>query len=75
MRHDITSAVYRGTINALVLLVTFLLDFSKVFDTVPQSILLEEQPVCGLSRFMVLWVKNWLKDRAQRVLVNGVTSI
>ncbi|GAB0183463.1 mitochondrial enolase superfamily member 1 [Grus japonensis] len=27
-----------------------------------------------MSRFMVHWVKNWLKGRAQRVVVNGATS-
>jgi len=30
---------------------------------------------CGMSRFMVHWVKNWLQGRAQRVLVNGATSV
>lgn len=75
LKHEITSAEYRGTINGLVLLVTFFPDLSKFFDIVPQSILLEELPICGISWFMVLWMKNWLKDRAQRVLVNGATSI
>jgi len=50
------------------------LDFSKAFDTVPHSILLEKLSNCGMSRFMLRWVKNWLKDRAQRVAVNGATS-
>ncbi|KAK4829364.1 hypothetical protein QYF61_003291 [Mycteria americana] len=27
-----------------------------------------------MSRFAVRWVKNWLKGRAQRVLMNGATS-
>ncbi|GAB0177261.1 mitochondrial enolase superfamily member 1 [Grus japonensis] len=27
-----------------------------------------------MSRFTVHWVKNWLKGRAQRVVVNGATS-
>ena len=27
-----------------------------------------------MSRFTVCWVKNWLKGRAQRVVVNGTTS-
>jgi len=50
------------------------LDFSKAFDTVPHSILLDTLSNCGMSRFTVHWVKNWLKGRAQRVVVNGATS-
>ena len=46
------------------------LDFSKAFDTVLHSILMDS----GMSRFTVCWVKNWLKGRAQRVVVNGATS-
>ncbi|KAK4810895.1 hypothetical protein QYF61_013303 [Mycteria americana] len=50
------------------------LDFSKAFDTVPHSILLDKLSSCEMSRFMVHWVKNWLKGRAQRVIANGATS-
>ncbi|KAK4827172.1 hypothetical protein QYF61_015134 [Mycteria americana] len=50
------------------------LDFSKAFDTVPHSILLDKLSNCGMSGFTVCWVKNWLKDRAQRAVVNGATS-
>ncbi|KAK4810929.1 hypothetical protein QYF61_013337 [Mycteria americana] len=50
------------------------LHFSKAFDTVPHSILLDKLSNCEMSRFMVCWVKNWLKGRAQRVVVNGATS-
>jgi len=49
------------------------LDFTTAFDTVTHSILLDELSSCGMSRFMVHWVKNWLKRRAQRVVVNGAT--
>ncbi|GAB0208399.1 mitochondrial enolase superfamily member 1 [Grus japonensis] len=50
------------------------LDFSKAFDTVPHSILPDKLSNCGMSGFTVCWVKNWLKGRAQRVVVNGATS-
>jgi len=50
------------------------LDFSKALDTVLHSILLDKLSNCEMSRFMVHWVKNWLKGRAQRVLVNWATS-
>ncbi|GAB0181448.1 mitochondrial enolase superfamily member 1 [Grus japonensis] len=50
------------------------LDFSKAFDTVSHSILLEKLAVHGLDRCMLCWVKNWLDGWAQRVVVNGVKS-
>ncbi|KAK4823892.1 hypothetical protein QYF61_007957 [Mycteria americana] len=50
------------------------LDFSKAFDTVSHSILLEKLAAHGLDRCTLCWVKNWLDGRAQRVVVNGVYS-
>jgi len=50
------------------------LDFSKAFDNVPHSILLDKLSSCGMSRFTVRWVKNWLKGSAQRLVVNGACS-
>ncbi|KAK4816568.1 hypothetical protein QYF61_017958 [Mycteria americana] len=50
------------------------LDFSKVFDTVSHSILLEKLVPHGLGGCTLCWVKNWLDGQAQRVVVNGVKS-
>ncbi|GAB0183187.1 mitochondrial enolase superfamily member 1 [Grus japonensis] len=50
------------------------LDFSKAFDTVSHSILLEKLAAHGLDVRTLLWVNNWLDGRAQRVVVNGVKS-
>ncbi|KAK4831199.1 hypothetical protein QYF61_016036 [Mycteria americana] len=50
------------------------LDFSKAFDTVSHSILLEKLAAHGLDGCTLCWVKNWLDSRAQRVVVNGVYS-
>jgi len=50
------------------------LNFSKAFDIVPHSILLEKLAVHGLDGCTFQWVKNWLSGRAQRVIVNGVKS-
>ncbi|GAB0207891.1 mitochondrial enolase superfamily member 1 [Grus japonensis] len=50
------------------------LDFSKAFNTVSHSILLEKLVAHGLDRCTLHWVKNWLDGRAQRVVVNGVKS-
>ncbi|RMC20218.1 hypothetical protein DUI87_01064 [Hirundo rustica rustica] len=50
------------------------LDFSKAFDTVSHSILLDKLAAHGLGRSILRWVKNWLDGRAQRVVVNGAAS-
>ena len=36
------------------------LDFSKAFDTVSHSILLEKLAAHGLDRYHFCWVKSWL---------------
>ncbi|XP_064909576.1 gamma-1-syntrophin isoform X3 [Columba livia] len=50
------------------------LDFSKAFDTVSHSILTAKLRRCGLDSRVVRWVANWLKERSQRVVVNGAES-
>ncbi|PKU28119.1 rna-directed dna polymerase from mobile element jockey-like [Limosa lapponica baueri] len=50
------------------------LDFSKAFDTVSHSILLEKLAAHGLDGSTLHCVKNWLEGWAQRVVVNGVKS-
>jgi len=50
------------------------MDFSKVFDTVSHSILLEKLVAYGLDRCILRWVKNWLDGQVQRVVVNGVKT-
>ncbi|GAB0178066.1 mitochondrial enolase superfamily member 1 [Grus japonensis] len=50
------------------------LDFSKAFNTVSHSILLEKLVAHGLDGCTLHWVKNWLEGRAQRVVVNRAKS-
>ena len=50
------------------------LDFSKAFDSVSHSTLLEKLAAHGLGRCSLCWVKNWLDGQAQGVVVNGVRS-
>ncbi|RMB94912.1 hypothetical protein DUI87_28718 [Hirundo rustica rustica] len=47
------------------------LDFSKAFDTVSHSILLDKLAARGLDRSTLCWVRNCLDGWAQRVVVNG----
>ena len=50
------------------------LDFSKAFDTVPHSILMEKLAAHGLDGRTLRWVKHCVDGWAQRVVVNGVKS-
>ncbi|GAB0184195.1 mitochondrial enolase superfamily member 1 [Grus japonensis] len=49
-------------------------DFSKAFNTVSHSILLDKMSSIQFDKNIVRWVSNWLTGQAQRVMVNGVTS-
>uniref|UniRef100_A0A8B9Q7B9 Reverse transcriptase domain-containing protein n=1 Tax=Apteryx owenii TaxID=8824 RepID=A0A8B9Q7B9_APTOW len=50
------------------------LDFSKAFDTVSHSILIDKLRKCGLDEWTVRWIENWLNGRAQRVVISGAES-
>ena len=50
------------------------LDFSKAFDTVLHSILMEKLAAHGLDGHTLRWVKHWLNGQAQRIVVSGVKS-
>ncbi|KAK4828010.1 hypothetical protein QYF61_022787 [Mycteria americana] len=49
-------------------------DFSKAFDTVSHSILLDKMSNIQLDKSVIFWVNDWLMGWVQRVIVNGVTS-
>uniref|UniRef100_A0A8C5WCE6 Reverse transcriptase domain-containing protein n=1 Tax=Leptobrachium leishanense TaxID=445787 RepID=A0A8C5WCE6_9ANUR len=48
------------------------LDFSKAFDTVPHRRLINKLQSLRLDSNIVDWIRQWLSDRQQRVVVNGV---
>jgi ribonuclease P/MRP protein subunit RPP40 len=50
------------------------LDFQKAFDKVPHERLLKKIKAHGVTGKVVEWVKSWLKDRKQRVVLNGKRS-
>ena len=53
---------------------TIYLDFSKAFDKVPHKRLLKKVEALGINAKIVSWIEDWLANRRQRVIVNGVMS-
>uniref|UniRef100_A0A452IGB1 Reverse transcriptase domain-containing protein n=1 Tax=Gopherus agassizii TaxID=38772 RepID=A0A452IGB1_9SAUR len=50
------------------------LDFQKAFDKVPHQRLLRKLSCHGIKGKVLSWIENWLKDREQRVGINGKFS-
>ena len=50
------------------------MDIAKAFDTVDHSKLLQKLQEFGFSGSLLLWFKNYLSGRFQRVTVHGATS-
>jgi len=52
-----------------------LLDLSAAFDTIDHTILLERlETVAGIRRAALAWLRSYLRDRTQSVIINGVRS-
>ena len=52
----------------------FYLDFSKAFDRVPHQRLLVKLEAHGITGEILNWIKSWLHQRKQRVVLNGSHS-
>ena len=50
------------------------LDFQKAFDKVPHERLLLKVKAMGIHGQIYYWIKNWLQNRQQRVVISGVGS-
>ena len=53
---------------------TVYLDFRKAFDSVPHKRLVKKLEGCGITGNLLKWLKNFLNDRKQRVVINGKSS-
>jgi len=51
------------------------LDFAKAFDKVPKMRLLEKLWKHGVQGKLFDWIKSWLSNRRQRVVLNGSESM
>ena len=50
------------------------LDFQKAFDKVPHKRLLHKLEKFGVAKGLVKWIGEWLSNRKQRVVIDGVCS-
>lgn len=50
------------------------LDFQKAFDTVPHRRLVLKLKALGIGGNLLRWIDNWLSNRKQRVVLNGINS-
>ena len=68
--HDVTGWLDTGFSVDVVLL-----DFSKAFDVVSHSILVEKLELLGISGGLLDWIKDFLNDREMCVSVSGACSV
>ena len=50
------------------------LDYAKAFDKVPHLRLINKLKAYGISGNMIEWIKNFLTNRNQKVVINGTSS-
>ena len=67
--HYVQEHVDRGTPVDVIYL-----DFQKAFDKVPHSRLVKKIIAHGIDGNVCRWIKNWLTDREQRVVIKGNVS-
>jgi len=50
------------------------LDFAKAFDSVDHAILIEKLKWYGVTGQLINWFSDYLKDRSQRAVIDGMAS-
>ena len=53
---------------------TLYLDLQKAFDSVPHKRLILKLERLGITGNLLRWIKNFLSERKQRVVINGISS-
>ena len=53
---------------------TLYLDLQKAFDSVPHQRLILKLERLGITGNLSRWIKNFLSERKQRVVLNGISS-
>ena len=66
---DLTSNLEEGQQTDILIM-----DFAKAFDKVDHSLLTHKLHHYGIRGEVNTWIKNWLKDRTQSVVVEGEKS-
>ena len=69
LTHELAKSLDRGIQQDLIIL-----DFSKTFDKVPHQRLLSKLDFYGIRGITLSWIKAFLSDRLQQVIVEGATS-
>ena len=67
--HEITKGLEAGNQVDMILL-----DFSKAFDKVPHQRLLHKLNFYGVRNNTLRWIRSFLKDRSQKVILEGEFS-
>jgi len=68
-RQDIADSMDEGVRTDAIII-----DFSKTFDLVPQDRLLTKIAAAGVDLRVVVWVKEFLLGRSQRIRIDGLLS-
>ena len=55
--------------------VVILYDFAKAFDVVDHNLLLLKLKAYGVSKYTLLWLADFLRDRKQFVCIDGNVSV
>ena len=68
--HDIRKSIDEKTYVDMVIL-----DFTKAFDKVPHKRLIHKRKYDGITGLISLWIKSFLAEIIQQVVINGSASI
>ncbi len=49
-------------------------DLSKAFDSLPHRLILDSLVRVGIGREVLMWIRDYLSDRSQQVVLRGIKS-